>query len=94
MPVDSDIASKMWHRFQQMRDTGHDDYVKKAERCEAFYRGEQWTQEDVAKLQKVQRPYLTINKIKPTIKNVKGEQIRNRAETAFRPRSAGLHSTR
>lgn len=90
MPVNADLASKMWHRFQQMRDTGHDDYVKKAERCEAFYRGEQWSPEDVAKLQKVQRPYLTINKIKPTIKNVKGEQIRNRAETAFRPRSAGL----
>lgn len=90
MPVDADLASKMWHRFQQMRDTGHDDYVKKAERCEAFFRGDQWKQEDVAKLKKVGRPYLTINKIKPTIKNVKGEQIRNRAETAFRPRSAGL----
>lgn len=90
MPVDADLASKMWHRFQQMRDTGHDDYVKKAERCEAFYRGDQWRPEDRAKLKKVGRPYLTINKIKPTINNVKGEQIRNRAETAFRPRSEGL----
>jgi hypothetical protein len=90
MPVNADIASKMWHRFQQMRDTGHDDYVKKAERCEAFFRGDQWRMEDKAKLKKVGRPYLTINKIKPTIKNVKGEQIRNRAETAFRPRSEGL----
>lgn len=90
MPVNADLASKMWHRFQQMRDTGHDDYVKKAEKCEAFYRGEQWDPADRAKLQKVGRPHLTINKIKTTVKNVRGEQIRNRAEIAFRPRTEGL----
>lgn len=93
MPVNDALASKIWHRFQQMRDTGHDEYVKKAERCEAFYRGDQWDPADRAKLIKVGRPFLTINKIKPTIVNVRGEQIRNRNETIFRPRSAGMTET-
>lgn len=93
MPVNNDLASKIWYRFQQMRDTGHDDYVKKAEICEAFHRGEQWSKADMARLKKVKRPTLTINKIKATVKNVRGEQIRNRAETSFRPRTPGAEET-
>lgn len=90
---DVDLAWKTWCRFQQARDTGHDEFVKKAEKCEAFYRGEQWDPADRAKLKKVGRPYLTINKIKPTINNVVGEQIRNQAEATFRPRTEGLTET-
>lgn len=86
MPVDAAESLKHWYRFQQARDNGHDDFVKKADRCEEFYRGQQWSPVDKAKLQLARRPALTINKIKPAVENVLGEQIRNRAETMFRPR--------
>lgn len=86
MPVNAELALKMWYRFQQARDSGHDIFVRKADKCEQFYRGEQWDQIAKAKLEQQRRPALTINKIKPAVDNVLGEQIRNRAETMFRPR--------
>ena len=87
MPIDTALATKVWERYTWARDNGHADFVQKAQRCEAFFRGDQWDRMDVARLQAVQRPALTINKILSTISNVLGEQIYNRAETSFRPRS-------
>lgn len=87
MPINSDLATKIWYRYQYCRDNGHADFVKKATLCERFFRGDQWSEEDIAKLRQARRPALTINKIISTISNVMGEQIFNRAETSFRPRS-------
>ena len=87
MPVNTELAQKIWRKYVYGRDNGHSDYVKKADKCEAFFRGEQWAQEDRAKLEAVKRPVLTINKILSTVSNVMGEQINNRAEISFRPRS-------
>ena len=44
-------------------------------------------------LEAVRRPVLTINKILSTISNVLGEQINNRAEISFRPRSGAPSAT-
>ena len=90
MPIDTAITTSQWYRFQQMRDSGHDKFVKKAETCEAFYRGEQWNRTDAALLKKYGKPVLTINKIKPTINTVRGEQIKLRNETQFRPRTPAV----
>ena len=87
MPVDSAVATKVWNRFSFARDNGHAQFVQKANDCDAFFRGDQWKEEDKVKLRKSRRPYLTINKILPTVANVMGEQIHNRAEISFRPRS-------
>lgn len=87
MPVNTHIALKNWDRFQWCRDNGHADFVKKADRCDAFFRGDQWDMATLAKLNAQRRPALTINKIISTISNVMGEQIYNRAEISFRPRS-------
>jgi hypothetical protein len=67
--------------------------VAKADRCEKFFAGEQWEESDRAKLAAVQRPVLTINKILSTVSNVLGEQINNRAEINFRPRSGAPEGT-
>ena len=87
MPIDTSLATKLWDRYTRARDNGHSDFIRKADRCESFFRGDQWDLRDIARLQAVQRPALTINKILSTISNVLGEQIYNRAETSFRPRS-------
>ena len=87
MPIDTALATKIWTRYAWARDNGHAQFVQKAERCDAFFRGDQWDKVDKARLEAVRRPALTINKILSTISNVLGEQIFNRAETSFRPRS-------
>ena len=87
MPIDTALATKQWVRYTWCRDTGHAQFVQKAEKCDAFFRGDQWEKADKALLENQRRPALTINKILSTISNVLGEQIYNRAETSFRPRS-------
>ena len=91
MPVNTELATKVWNRYAYCRDNGHEEFVSKADKCERFFRGDQWDAADKAKLELVRRPALTINKIISTISNVLGEQIFNRAETSFRPR-AGARS--
>lgn len=93
MPIDTEVATKQWVRYAWARDNGHAQYVEKAEKCDAFFRGEQWDPADRAALEAVRRPALTINKIMSTVSNVMGEQISNRAEISFRPRSGSPGET-
>ena len=93
MPLDTTIASKIWYRYAYCRDNGHMEYVQKDDKCNAFFRGDQWDQADINRLKQSRRPALTINKIISTIGNVMGEQIFNRSEIAFRPRSGAPDQT-
>jgi len=87
MPIDTQKAMKQWVRYAWARDNGHAQFVQKAEKCDAFFRGDQWDRADKIALERVRRPAMTINKIMSTISNVMGEQIFNRAEISFRPRN-------
>lgn len=87
MPVDSSATLHQWMRYQFVRDNGHADFVKKADKCNNFFIGHQWDPNDMALLQAQRRPALTINKIISTISNVLGEQIQNRSDISFQPRS-------
>lgn len=80
-------AMHQWMRYQFVRDNGHADFVKKADKCNNFFIGQQWDPNDMALLQAQRRPALTINKIISTISNVLGEQIQNRTDISFQPRS-------
>lgn len=93
MPLDTTTASKIWYRYAYCRDNGHMEYVQKDDKCNAFFRGDQWDQADINRLKQSRRPALTINKIVSTIGNVMGEQIFNRSEIAFRPRSGAPDQT-
>lgn len=87
MPVDAALCSKVWVRYAYCRDHGHLQYVEKANLCDNFFVGNQWTEADRQALKMQRRPVLTINKILSTMANVMGEQIFQRSEIAFRPRS-------
>jgi hypothetical protein len=89
MPVNTDLATQIHARYQHLRDNGHNEFVAKADVCDAYLRGDQWRAEDKAALELVKRPALTINKILPTVENVLGEQIANRAEISYRPSRGG-----
>lgn len=93
MPIDTQAATKVWTRYAWCRDNGHQKFVEKADKCDRFFRGDQWDPADKALLAAVRRPALTINKIKSTVENVLGEQINSRAEISFRPRSGSSPET-
>lgn len=93
MPVDSALAHKIWNRYAWCRDNGHSQFVEKADKCDRFFLGDQWESTDVQALKQVRRPALTINKVLSTVSNVLGEQINNRSEIAFRPRSGSPAET-
>ena len=93
MPVDTTLARKNFDRYIWMRDNGHQDFVTKADRCDRFFRGEQWDATTLSRLNAQRRPALTLNKIISTLSNVMGEQIYNRAEISFRPRSGAPAET-
>lgn len=92
MPVNNALANEVWCRYAWLRDNGHLSYVQKASKCEDFFVGMQWDQNDLALLKAYKRPALTINKIISTIANVLGEQIFNRTDVAFKPRNEGATS--
>lgn len=92
MPVNNALANEVWCRYAWLRDNGHLSYVAKASKCEDFFVGMQWDQNDLALLKAYKRPALTINKIISTIANVLGEQIFNRTDVAFKPRNEGATS--
>ena len=93
MPINSELAYRTFSRYARVRDDGHTKYVAKADRCEKFFAGDQWDANDRAALESVRRPVLTINKILSTVSNVLGEQINNRSEISFRPRSGAPSGT-
>ena len=83
------IASSQWDRYVRARDNGHLEYIYMAKKCDAYYRGEQWDETDVAALEAEGRPALTINTILPTVNTVLGEQSTRRADIQFKPRRGG-----
>lgn len=83
----SEKAKANWDRYVYMRDNGHARFLEKAQKCENYFAGMQWKEEDLRALQAVRRPALTINKIISTLSTIFGEQIKNRMEVSFRPKS-------
>lgn len=80
-------AAAQFARYTYMRDQGHTQFLTKAQNCENFFAGLQWDVQDLQALQAVRRPALTINKIISTLSTIFGEQIKNRMEVSFRPKS-------
>jgi len=93
MPVNTAKTQEVWVRYAYCRDAGHAKYVEKVDVCESMFAGDQWRHEDKEALAKVRRPALTINKILSTVSNVLGEQIYNRSEISYRPRSGAPAAT-
>lgn len=86
---EQEVAAKQWDRYIRARDNGHLEYIDMAKKCDAFYRGDQWDEDDVAALDSEGRPALTINTILPTVNTVLGEQSTRRADVRFKPRRGG-----
>lgn len=91
MPINTEIANDQWQRFRWVVENGHYKFISKADRCDKFFIGQQWSEEDLQNLKAQRRPALTINKIISTLSTIMGEQIYNRTEVLYRP-SAGANA--
>lgn len=83
------LAKSQWDCYTRARDNGHEEYIHMAQKCDAYYRGEQWDEFDQQQLDDQGRPALTINTILPTINAVLGEQSTKKADIQFKPRGGG-----
>lgn len=86
MPANYKLANDQWERYTYCRDTGHIDFVMKAEKCDSYFQGLQWDPTVLGQLREQRRPGLTINKILGTFSSIMGEQIDLRTEIAFKAR--------
>ena len=90
---EEEICRTQWARYERARDNGHLDYVEMALKCDEYYQGDQWDEDDVDALESEGRPALTINTILPTINTILGEQSTRRADIQFKPRRGGDEET-
>ena len=93
MPVNEALADEQWRRYVYCRDRSHLEFIRKADKCDQFFIGNQWLKEDLDSLELQRRPAMTINKIISTIGTILGEQIHNRTEVLFRPSSGAPSET-
>lgn len=82
-------ARENYDHFAYARDHGHLDFVAKAELCDLYFEGQQWRPDVIARLNRLGKPIITVNKILSTCATVFGEQLQNRADVSFRPARGG-----
>ena len=81
-----DLVKEIRKKWKESRD-GLASWRKEAREDYAFRSGEQWSPEDVAKLQEENRPCVTFNRVGAIIDSVTGIEINSRQEIKFIPRS-------
>lgn len=81
-----DPAAENWHRYTRALDAGHREFIRDAVKYDDFYRGEQWDEIDLRKLQRQGRPAQTINLTLPTINAMVGEFCNRQADFLFKPK--------
>lgn len=66
-----------------------EDWYTQAREDFGFYQGQQWSDEDRAKLEAEKRIAVTFNRILATVNSVCGQEVANRQEPRFLPRRVG-----
>ncbi len=84
------LVNATWCRYDYMRDSGHDQFIQVAEKCQSFWWGDQWREDDIARLRANRRPALTVNLVLQTMDVMVGEQIGGRNEIRFSPRYGNI----
>lgn len=89
------IATDNWRAFDRAVQAGHTDYIRIAKKCDRYYRGggEQWDDDDRAKLEADGRPALEINMVLTTVNAMLGQHSAQRADFMFKPRRNAVAET-
>lgn len=89
----SALAEENERRLTYARRRSHDKFVADATERFKFFFSEQWTEKELAALNKTGRPALTINKIQPIIVSKAGEYLANRMQVKCIPAANGTPET-
>lgn len=84
--ISGDAAERNWSAFIAAYPS-HEKWLKSAQRCNDYFLGNQWDEEDLEKLG--DRPALTINEIFQVILAVRGHYSTMRTDVAYKPRRKG-----
>lgn len=87
-PEDDEIIQQQLELFKQACEL-ENDTIAEAEKCERFYRHEQWTEEEKRKLNKKDKAVLTLNMIESMTDTLTGYQRQNRQDFHVLPVEAG-----
>ena len=82
-----DLVTDIRKKWKESRD-GLAEWRKEAREDYAFRSGDQWTDEDKARLQEENRPCVTFNRVGAIIDSVTGIEINSRQEVRYYPREA------
>jgi hypothetical protein len=83
-----DVVDDQWRWYERVRDS-HSTAVEKMIKNDKYFRGEQWSTADAAKLDAEGRPHITINMILSTVNTLLGEHALKRANVVFEPSRGG-----
>lgn len=83
------LAERNFSRYKYAISRGHEEYIDMAQKCDQFYRGEQWTDADRKELEDAGRPAMTVNMILAAINSVKGEYSNKRVDFRYKPKRDG-----
>lgn len=85
MANDGEIAKDQYENYRYCYDNGHESWLAIAKACFAFWKGEQWSARDRAKLEREGRPALTLNVVESLVRAMKGMQRALRNDVRFMP---------
>jgi hypothetical protein len=83
-----DLLEEIRSRYTAARDHSYKWRVE-ARECFAMYAGDQWSEDDKAKLLEQQRVPVTFNRVSVFVDAVIGYEVNNRQETRYIPRTPG-----
>ena len=87
------LAEENRELWQWIKSEGHDEFVRKANQCDAYVQGQQWDEDTLKKLRARRKPALTLNTVLATYAALFGEQIARKGDVSFRPASGGAIET-
>lgn len=95
MATSFDTARHQYELYRFCYDNGHSDWVDLASACFKFWKGQQWSPQDRARLESAGRPALTFNIVESLIRALEGMQCALRNDVRCLPLGdADLESAR
>lgn len=76
-------------RLKKEADKAQAGWRDEARECYAFVAGEQWSDEDKAKLEEMLRAPVVFNRVGPMVDSVGGSEVNNRQQVTYIPRQVG-----
>ncbi len=83
MANDYDKARENFQHYSYCRQNGHEDFIRRTDRCQRFFVGKQWSDQELSDLAADNRPHLTLNEIFRTSMAVLGELSQHAADIRF-----------